>query len=126
MRTSFKMLKERVVCKQESLVQVICSRDVETVLIKDIAQTILSLYKKSNKLERICKHESSSKNVKVVANILVCLQFSGKAALKRRITLSYKYRVSEVSEEKNTFCAFFHHKILIVGLIVKCYEPFSQ
>ena len=58
-------------------------------------QTILYLYKKSNKLERICKQESSSKSVMFVANIYVSLQFCGKAALKRRITLSYKYRASE-------------------------------
>ena len=41
-----------VAYKQECPVQVICSRDVEAVLIKGYyAQTILSLYKKSNKLE---------------------------------------------------------------------------
>ena len=92
--------------------QVICSRDVEAVLIKGYyAQTILSLYKKkSNKLERICKHESSSKSVKVVANIHVSLQFCGKAALKRRITLSYKYRASEASEGKIHFVPFFTKK----------------
>ena len=69
------------------------------------------------KLERICKHESSSKSVKVVANIHVSLQFCGKAALKRRITLSYKYRASEASEGKIHFVPFFHPKISIVGLI---------
>ena len=85
--------------KQECLVQVICSRDVEAVLIKRYyAQTILSLYKKKkikHTRKDICKHESSSKSVKVVANIHVSLQFCGKAALKRRVTSSYKYRASE-------------------------------
>ena len=85
------------------------------------AQTILSLCKKSNKLERICKYESFSKSVKIVANIHVSLQFCGKVALKRRITLSYKYRASEASQGK-----IFHQKILIVGLIVKFYKTFSQ
>ena len=113
---------KKVVYKQECPIQVIYSRDVEAVLIKGYyAQTILSLYKKkSNKLERICEHESSSKSGKIVANIHVSLQFCGKAALKRRITLSYKYRASE---EK---IHFFHQKILIVGLIVKFYKPFIQ
>ena len=48
------------------------------------AQTIhkLSLYKTINKLERICELESSSKSVKIVANIYVSLQFCGKAVLK--------------------------------------------
>ena len=35
-----------------------------------------------------------------VANIYVGLQFWGKAALKRRTTLSYQYRASEASEGK--------------------------
>ena len=56
--------------------------------------------KQSNKLEMICEHESSSKSVKIVAHIHVSLQFCGKAALKRHITLSYKYRASEASEKK--------------------------
>ena len=73
----------------------------------------------------ICEHERSSKSVKIVANIHVSLQFCDTAALKRRMTLSYKYRASEASE-KNIFCVFFHQKILIVGLIVKFYKPFSQ
>ena len=59
------------------------------------ANHIVFVQKKSNKLERICEHESSSKSGKIVANIRVSLQFCGKAALKRRITLSYKYRASE-------------------------------
>ena len=114
--------------KQECPIQVICSRGVEAVLIKGYyAQTILFCTKKNQtKLKRICKHESSSKSVQVVANIHVNFQFCGKAALKGHITLSYKYRVSEASEGKNIFCAFFHQKILIVGLIVKFYKPFSQ
>ena len=74
---------------------------------------LLCLYKnnktKTNKLERICEHESSSKSGKIVANIHVSLQFCGKAALKRRITLSYKYRASEASEEK-IHCGFFSPK----------------
>ena len=95
-------------------VQIICSRDIEAVLIKRYyAQTINCLCtKKSNKLERIFEHESSSKSVKVVANIHVSLQFCSKAALKRHITLSYKYRASEASKEKY-ICAFFHQKVLI-------------
>ena len=44
--------------------------------------------KQSNKLERICKHERSSKSVSP--------QFCGKAALKRRITLSYKMSCADV------------------------------
>ena len=114
--------------KQECPIQVICSRGVEAVLIKGYyTQTILSLYKKNQtNLERICKHESSSKSVQVVPNIHVNLQFCGKAALKRHITLSYKYRASEASEGKIHFVSFFHQKILIVGLIVKLYKPFSQ
>ena len=79
--------------------------------------------KKSNKTKKVCKHENSSKSVQVVANIHVNLQFCGKAALKRHITLSYKYRASE---GKIHFVPFFHQKILIVGLIVKFYKPFSQ
>ena len=55
--------------------------------------------KKKKKLERICEHESSSK----VANIHVSLQFGGETALKRRITLSYKY---QASEEKIHFVPF--------------------
>ena len=82
LRTSFKMLKKRVVFKQECPVQLICSRDANHIVF--VQKT-----KKSNKLERICKHESSSKSVMVVANIYVSLQFCGKAALKRRTTLSY-------------------------------------
>ena len=114
--------------KQECLVQVICSKDVEAVLIKVYyVQTILSLYKKIKQTRKyICKHESSSKSVKVVANIHVSLQFCGKAALKRRVTLSYKYRASEASEGKIHFEPCFTKKILIVGLIVKFCKPFSQ
>ena len=41
-----------------------------------------------------------------VANTYVSLQFCGKAALKRRITLSYKYRSSEASEGKIRFFFF--------------------
>ena len=82
--------------------------------------------KNQTKLKRICKHESSSKSVQVAANIHVNLQFCGKAALKRHIRLSYKYRASEASEGKIHFVPFFHQKILIVGLIVKFYKPFSQ
>ena len=82
--------------------------------------------KKSDKTKKVCKHESSSKSVQVVANIHVNLQFCGKAALKGHITLSYKYRASEASEGKIHFVPFFHQKILIVGLIVKFYKPFSQ
>ena len=74
------------------------------------ANHIVFVLNKSNKLERICEHESSSKSVKVVANVHVSLQFCGKVALERHITLSYKYRASEVSEEKNTFCAMFFTK----------------
>ena len=70
-----------------------------------------------------------------VANIYVSLQFCGKAALKRRITLSYKYRASE--GKIHVVCMFFflllllffvvfHQKILILKLIVKFYKPFSQ
>ena len=94
--------------KQECPVQVIYSRNVEAVLIKGYyAQTILSLYKKkSNKLERICEHENSGKSGKIVANIHVSFQFCGKAALKRCITLSYKYRASEANEEKIHFGPF--------------------
>ena len=66
--------------------------------------------KKSNKLERTYEHESSSKSVKVVANIHASLQFCGKAALERHITLSYKYRASEASEEKIHFVPFFSKK----------------
>ena len=60
-----------------------------------------------------------------IANIYVGLQFCGKAALKRRITLSYQYRASEASEEKiHVVCVcvcffFFPKKILILRLIVK-------
>ena len=94
--------------KQKCPVQVICSRDVEAVLIKDIMRKPYCLCtKKSNKLERICKYVSSSKNVKVVANIQISLQFSGKAALERHITLSYKYRASEASDGKIHFVPFF-------------------
>ena len=98
--------------KQECPIQVICSRGVEAVLIKGYyAQTILFLYKKKKKnqteLERICKHECSSKSVQVVANIHVNLQFCGKTALKRHITLSYKYRASE---GKKHFVPFFTKK----------------
>ena len=70
----------------------------------------LSLYKTINKLERICEHESSSKSVKIVANIHGSLQFCSQAALKRHITLSYKYRASEASEEKIHFVSFFTKK----------------
>ena len=45
-----------------------------------------------------------------VANIYVSLQFCGKAALKGRITLSYKYRVSEASEGKIHVVGFFSPK----------------
>ena len=79
---------------------------------------------KTNKQEKISKHESSSKSVKVVANIHVGLQFCGKAALKRHIT-SYKYQASEASEGEVHFVPF-SPKILIVWLIVKFYKPFSQ
>ena len=98
--------------KQECPIQVICSRGVEAVLIKGYyAQTILSLYKKNQtKLERICKHESSSKSVQAVPNIHVNLQFCGKATLKRHITLSYKYRASKASEGKIHFVPFFTKK----------------
>ena len=44
--------------------------------------------KQSNKEERICEHESSSKSVKIEVNIHGSLQFCSTAALKRRITLS--------------------------------------
>ena len=77
--------------------------------------------KKSNNLERTCKDESSSKSVKVVAN--VCMQVFSFAT--RQIILSYNYRASDPAR-KNTFCSLFHQKILIVGLIVKFYKPFSQ
>ena len=66
--------------------------------------------KNQTKLERICKHESSSKSAQVVANIYINLQFCGKAALKRHITLSYKYRASEANEGKIHFVPFFHQK----------------
>ena len=62
--------------------------------------------KKSNKTKKVCKHESSSKSVQVVANIHVNLQFCGKAALKGHITLSYKYRASERAREKYILCLF--------------------
>ena len=61
--------------------------------------------------------------VKVVANIHVSLQFCGNAALKRRITNTERAR------EKYILCLFSHthtHTKLILGLIVKFYEPFSQ
>ena len=98
--------------KQECPIQVICSRGVKAVLIKGYyVQTILSLYKKNQtKLKRICKHESSSKSVQVVANIHVNLQFRSKAALKGHITLSYKYRASKASEGKIHFVPFFFHQ----------------
>ena len=67
-------------------------------------------YKTINKLERICEHESSSKSVKIIANIHGSLQFCSTAALKRRITLSYKYRASKASEEKTHFVSFFTKK----------------
>ena len=88
--------------KQGYPVQIICCRNVEAVLIKGYyAQTIVSLYKKkSNKLERICKHESSSKSVKVVANIHVSLQFFGNATRKRPITNTERAR------EKYILCPF--------------------
>ena len=66
--------------------------------------------KNQTKLKTICKHESSSKSVQVVANIHVNLQFCGKAALKEHITLSYKYRASEASEGKIHFVPFFTKK----------------
>ena len=66
--------------------------------------------KKSNKTRKVCKNESSSKSVQVVANIHVNLQFCDKAALKRHITLSYKYRASEASEGKIHFVPFFFTK----------------
>ena len=109
--------------KQECPIQVIFSRGVEAVLRILCANHTVFVQKHQTELERICKHECSSKSVQVVANIHVNLQFFGKTALKRHITLSYKYRASEASEGK---CAFFHQKILIVGLIVKFYKPFSQ
>ena len=44
----FQNVKKRVVYEQECTVQVICSRDVEAVLIKGYcAQATLSLYKKN-------------------------------------------------------------------------------
>ena len=112
-----------IVYKQECPVQVICCRDVEAVLIKGYyAQTIVSLYrkkerkKKSKKVERICKHEISSKSVMVVANIRVSLQFCGNAALKRRITNTER---TKRAREKYILCLFiFTKKMLIVGLIV--------
>ena len=62
---------------------------------KDSMRKPYCLCTKKIKLEKICKHESSSKSVKVVADIHVSLQFCSKAALKRRTTLSYKYRARE-------------------------------
>ena len=64
----------------------------------------------SNKQERISKHESSSKSVKVVANIHVGLQFCDKAALKRHI-ISYKYRASKASEGEVHFVPLFTKNI---------------
>ena len=95
--------------KQECPVQVICCWNVEAVVIKGYyAQNIVSLYKKKkkkkNKLERICKHESSSKSVKVLANIHVSLQFFGNAARKRRITNTERAR------EKYILCPFSQKK----------------
>ena len=78
----FQHVKKRVVYEQECTVQVICSRD-EAVLIKGYcAQATLSLYKKkSNGLERICKHESVSESVMVVANIHVHVKIQFAARL---------------------------------------------
>ena len=90
--------------KQECPVQVICSRDVEAVLIQGYyAQTILSLYKKIKQTRK----DMQKTRVPVVANTHVSLQFCGKAALKRRITLSYEYRASE---GKIHFMHFFTKK----------------
>ena len=108
---SFKMLKKGSVQAHEA--GMFFSRDVEAVFIKGYyAQTILFFVQKniiSNKHERISKHESSSRSVKVVANVHVGLQFCGKAALKRHI-ISYKYRASEASEGEVHFVPFFHQK----------------
>ena len=111
--------------KQECPVQVICSRDVEAVLFKGEkkkkqqqqkkkkkTQTIHTVSclctKQSNTLERICEHESTSESVKTVANIHLSLQFCGKAALKRRLSLSNTERAKRA--RKKMFCAFFHQK----------------
>ena len=93
--------------KQECPFQIICSRDVEAVLIKGYyAQTILSLYKKkSNKLERICRHESFRKSVKVVANIHVSPRFCGRAALERHYNTNTKR-----ARKKYILCLFFSKK----------------
>ena len=114
---------KKVVYKQECLVQVICRRDICSHQRILCANHVVFVQKKLNKLKRICKHKSSSKSVNIVANIHVSLQFCGKAALKRRIAIPYKYRASE---GKIHFVSFFSTKILIVGLIVKLYRPFSQ
>ena len=72
-------------------------------------------------LKDIVQKNQTRKGVEVEANML-SLQFCGKAALKRRITNTERAKRAR----ENTFFAFFHQKILIVGLIVKFYKPFSQ
>ena len=62
--------------------------------------------KQSNKLERIFKHERSSKSVTVVGNIHLSPQFCGKAAVKRRITLSYKMSCADVILCCNESCFY--------------------
>ena len=55
--------------------------------------------------------------VKVLVNIHVGLQFYDMAALKRRITLSYKYRAREASEKKQTnFFSLFSPKKINSGV----------
>ena len=86
-----------------------CSRDDQRILCANhfvfVQKNIIS-----KKQERISKHESSSKSVKVVANIHVGLQLCGKAALKRHI-IPYKYRASEASEGEVHFVPFFSKNI---------------
>ena len=55
-----------------------------------------------------------------VANIYIGLQFCGKAALKRRITLSYQYRASEASEGKihDVFFFFFFFFFFLLLLLL--------
>ena len=79
LRTSFKMLKRVVYkhMKQECFVVGLLKLFSSKVLCANhfvfVQKNIIS-----NKQERISKHESSSKSIKVVANIHVGLQFSAR------------------------------------------------
>ena len=106
LRTSFKMLKNGQCTSRNVRFKLFVVGALKLFSSKDIMCKPYCFCTKKNqtKLERICKHESSSKSVQVVANIHVNLQFSGKTALKRHITLSYKY---QASEGKIHFVPFF-------------------